>query len=311
MSVPDTGLTRSIQARIVRHAKSLGLESTLVFSRYGLERFLYRLSKSEYSERFVLKGALLMLVWAGETVRPTRDADLLGFGDLSSAEITRIFRDVCAIRSDPDDAVLFQPETVAVAAIREADQYGGQRVKFNGRLGSIRLPLQVDVGIGDGVFPPPEWLEYPSMLDVPRPRLRAYRPETSIAEKLHAMTERGETNSRMKDYFDIAELARIQDFDGVTLGKAIRETFGKRGTGIVARPAALTSALGRDEEKQRQWEGFVSKNRIDASKGFEAWVLRVAFFAGPVLTALSRGEELRGRWQAGGQWWIPEGQQRN
>jgi predicted nucleotidyltransferase component of viral defense system len=307
MSVPDTGLTRSIQARIVRHAKSLGLEPTLVFSRYGLERFLYRLSKSEYSERFVLKGALLMLVWVGETVRATRDADLLGFGDLSSAEITRIFRDVCAIRSDPDDAVLFQPETVAVADIREAGQYGGQRVKFNGRLGNIRLSLQVDVGIGDGVFPPPEWLEYPSMLDVPRPRLRAYRPETSIAEKLHAMTERGETNSRMKDYFDIAELARIRDFDGVTLGRAIRETFGRRSTGIVALPAALTSAFGRDAEKQRQWEGFVSKNRINASMGFEAWVLRVAFFAGPVLVALSRGEEFRGRWQAGGQWRIPEG----
>jgi hypothetical protein len=306
MSVPDTGLKQSIQARIIRHAKGLGVESSLVFSRYGLERFLYRLSKSEYSERFVLKGALLMLVWAGETCRPTRDADLLGFGDLSSAEIARIFRDVCAVRSDPDDAVLFQPETVAVAAIREADQYGGQRVKLSGRLGNIRLPIQVDVGIGDGVFPPPEWLEYPSMLDLPRPRLRAYRPETSIAEKLHAMTERGETNTRMKDYFDIAELARIRDFDGAILGKAISETFRKRGTRVVALPAGLTGVFGRGDEKQSQWEGFVSKSRIDASRGFQSWVHRVTLFAGPVLLALSRGEELRGHWTAGGQSWIKE-----
>lgn len=307
MSQPNTGLTQSLQARIVNHAKRLGVEPTLMFSRYGLERFLYRLSKSAYAEQFVLKGALMMLVWAGETVRATRDADLLGFGELTPDELARIFREIAVVPSAPDDGMVFLPETVAVTAIRDADQYGGERVRLDGRLGTVKLSLQIDVGIGDAVYPPPEWLEYPSLLDVPRPMLRTYQPETSIAEKLHAMVELGQSNSRMKDYFDIAELARIREFDGAALSRAIRETFTRRKTPIAASPAGLTSRFGTEPGKQRQWEAFVSKNRVDASKGFEAWVLRVALFAQPVLIALSRGETLAGSWPAGGPWWIPGG----
>lgn len=304
MSVADTGLAQSIQTRIVTHAKKMGVEATLVFSRYGLERFLYRLSTSQYAERFVLKGAMLMISWAGETVRTTRDADLLGYGLLTQDEIIRIFRQIASETSVPDDGVVFLPETVKVSSIREANQYGGERVTFEGRLGKVKLSLQVDVGVGDAVYPPPEWLEYPSLLNLPRPMLRAYQPETSIAEKLHAIVELGEANSRMKDYFDIAELARIREFDGSALSRAVRETFERRRARVPASPAGLSSAFGRDPEKQRQWEAFVTKNRVTATQGFEAWVLRVAFFARPVLIALARGDALVGRWPARGPWWV-------
>src|ERR1700682_6130911 len=118
---------------------------------------------SAHAERFVLKGALMMLAWAGESVRATRDADLLGFGALPPDELARIFREIAVIPSTPDDGVVFLPETVTVAPIREVDQYGGERVRLKGRLGTVRLSLQVDVGIGDVVYPPPEWLEYPSL----------------------------------------------------------------------------------------------------------------------------------------------------
>ena len=249
----------------------------------------------------------MMLVWAGESVRATRDADLLGFGEITSGGLERIFRQIAVIPCDPDDGVAFQPETVAAAAIRETDQYGGQRVRVEGRLGTVRLSLQFDVGVGDAVYPPPEWLEYPSLLDVPRPMLRTYQSETSIAEKLHAMVALGESNTRMKDYFDVVNLARIRDFDGAAMGRAIRETFERRNTPIVATPAGLTSRFGRDPGKQRQWEAFISKNRMDASLRFEAWVLRVALFASPVLSVLSRKEDFAGSWPAGGPWWIPGG----
>lgn len=309
MSQPNTGLVQSLQARIVNHAKGLRVEPTLLFTRFGLERFLYRLSKSNYADSFVLKGALMMLVWAGESVRATRDADLLGFGDITSQKLERVFREIAVIPCDPDDGVAFLPDTVTASAIRETDQYGGQRVRVEGRLGTVKLSLQFDVGVGDAVYPPPEWLEFPSLLDVPRPMLRTYQSETSIAEKLHAMVVLGESNTRMKDYFDVATLARIREFDGAAMARAIRETFERRNTPIVAMPAGLTSRFGRDAGKQRQWEAFVSKNRIDAAMGFEAWVLRCAFFAGPVLTALSRGAEFAGRWPAGGPWWISGSEQ--
>ncbi|MBK9063929.1 MAG: nucleotidyl transferase AbiEii/AbiGii toxin family protein [Acidobacteria bacterium] len=139
MSQPNSGLVQSLHARIVNHAKGLRVEPTLLFTRFGLERFLYRLSKSTYADSFVLKGALMMLVWAGESVRATRDADLLGFGEITSEKLERIFRDIAVIPCDPDDGVAFLPDTVAASAIRETDQYGGQRVRAGGRLGTVKL----------------------------------------------------------------------------------------------------------------------------------------------------------------------------
>lgn len=96
--------------------------------------------------------------------------------------------------------------------IRIGDAYGGQRVELVARLGRARLRVQVDVGIGDSVVPEPEWIEYPSLLDLPRPRLRGYRPETSIAEKIHAMVELDSKNSRMRDFFDLHALASREAF---------------------------------------------------------------------------------------------------
>lgn len=198
MSSARDGLARSVLARLARHAKDIGVDPNLVLTRYAMERFLYRLSRSLHAERFVLKGALLLLVWLGEALRPTRDADLLGFGDLSDAVLAGIFRDICGVTVDAD-AMTYLADTIRVEPIRAEDDYGGQRVTLQARLGAARLSVQVDIGIGDVVTPAPEWLEYPSLLDLPRPRLRAYPRETVIAEKLHAMEYLGLRNSRMKE----------------------------------------------------------------------------------------------------------------
>lgn len=224
MAAP-TGLPVSVQTRLVQHAKAIGIDPNLVLTRYATERILYRLSQSAYADRFILKGALLMLVWLGETVRPTRDADLLGFGDLSEDSLAQ-----CAEQVAPDGLEYLAP-SIRVAAIREGDAYGGLRVTIQARLGNARLPVQIDVGFGDALVPEPEWLEYPGLLDLPRPRLRAYRPETAIAEKFHAMVVLGEANSRMRDFFDIYALAKDQEF-GDDLVQAVRATFERRRTVI-------------------------------------------------------------------------------
>ena len=153
------GLPVSIQTRLVQHAKAIGVDPNLVLTRYATERMLYRLSRSAYADRFVLKGALLMRVWLGETIRPTRDADLLGFGDLTVDSLAQIFRDVCAEQVQPD-GLEYLPATIRVAPIREEDAYGGLRVTIQATLGNARLPVQIDVGVGDAVVPEPGWLEY-------------------------------------------------------------------------------------------------------------------------------------------------------
>jgi hypothetical protein len=106
MNAARSGLAHSVQVRLAQHAKAIGVDPNLVLTRYAVERFLYRLSCSPHAERFVLKGALLLLVWLGETLRPTRDADLLGFGELSDDALRQIARDICSVAVEPDAVTL-------------------------------------------------------------------------------------------------------------------------------------------------------------------------------------------------------------
>lgn len=152
-------IVASVQARLVQRSRELGIEHQLTLARFGAERLLYRLSKSEFSDRFILKGAALLLLWLGETIRPTKDVDLLGFGDTSAEALKRVFVSLCAMEA-PEDGLTFLPDSVHVEAIREEQEYGGMRVKLLAMLGKVRVPLQVDVGAGDAVVPPPEVLDY-------------------------------------------------------------------------------------------------------------------------------------------------------
>ena len=301
---PEThGLARSVHTRLVRHAKSLGVDVGLILNRFATERLLYRLSRSLHVERFVLKGALLMLVWLGEMVRPTRDADLLGFGELSDETLVKIFRDLCVMKVEPD-AMTYLRDSIRVAAIRDEDAYGGRRVTLNAHLGAARLRIQVDVGIGDAVSPQPEWLDYPSLLDLPRPRLRAYRPETAIAEKVHAMVMLGTKNSRMRDFFDVYVLTQFQPFSGALLSNALRATFERRRTEIPGKlPLAFTPEFSGMREKQAQWRGFLRKNSLSSAPPELADVTdRLAQFFEPVIKACRIDEPLDKAWTPGGPW---------
>jgi len=297
------GLSQSVQTRLVGHARKLGVDPNLVLARYATERLLYRLSRSRHADRFVLKGALLLLVWLGETIRPTRDADLLGIGDLSDDALAATFAEICGTEVEPD-GITFDASSIRVAAIRPEDDYGGQRVTLLGRLGPARLRVQVDVGIGDAVSPEPEWLEYPSLLDLPRPRLRAYRPETAIAEKVHAMVVLGAKNSRMRDFFDVHALAMRESFDGDTLTRSLRATFERRRTEIPTElPIALTSAFTDVESKRAQWFGFMRRIRPSAAtEDLGSVISLIAVFVGPALVAAARDRGYPFRWKPGGPW---------
>lgn len=213
MSTAGPNLSASVRQRLLNQSKAQGIDPNALLTRFGVERFLCRIARSPYADRFVLKGALLLEVWLDEPARPTRDLDLLGFGDLSAETLRRMFAAICDQPVEPD-GVRFFADSVSVRAIREQDEYGGQRVTLRGELGTARLHVHVDVGIGDALTPPAEWIDYPALLDFPRPHLRAYRPETTIAEKLHAMVTLDVDNNRMKDFFDLCRLAESRRFDG-------------------------------------------------------------------------------------------------
>lgn len=297
------GLPVSIQVRLTHHARALGTDPNLVLARFAVERFLYRLSRSPHADLFILKGALLMLVWLGEGIRPTRDADLLGFGDLSRQSLATLLAQVCAVPVEPD-GLEFQPASIRVVPIRPEAQYRGLRATLQALLGKARLRVQLDVGLGDAVTPEPEWLEYPCLLDLPRPRLKAYRPETSIAEKLHAMVVLGEANSRMRDFFDVHALAQRLGFRGRVLADAVRATFDRRGTPLPGMlPLALTRRFAELPGKQVQWAGFLRKNGLTSAPGELASVVtRIADFLEPVIMAAQASSSFDDEWPPGGPW---------
>ena len=301
------GLAHSIHTRLVAKAKEQGIEAQLLLERYALHRLLFRLSKSSHADRFLLKGAQLMLVWMGESARTTRDADLLGFGEITDSELVRIMSEVC---EEPvaDDGMVFLSDSIRIAPIREETAYGGRRVKLQAQLGNARLPLQIDVGIGDAVSPEPEWVELPQMLDLPAPKLRAYRPETSIAEKLETIAARGLINSRLKDYFDIYVLSAHDSFDLQTLAEAIRSTFERRGRAIPQElPEGLTQAYVEEPGRALQWRSFLEKSGVaNIPDALGLIVEEIVALLEPAL-AEARSEEIKDmRWPPGGPWQAKE-----
>jgi predicted nucleotidyltransferase component of viral defense system len=200
-------MAHSVRDRLLRLAKQRGEEFNFVLLRYGLERLIYRLSRSIHAGNFVLKGALLFTVWSKHPHRATKDLDLLGFGSSNLERVAEMFRTVCTTDVE-DDGVRFDARSVAAKPIKEDAEYEGVRVTLEGHLGTAKLNIQVDVGFGDAVTPEPQIIEFPTLLPGPAPRVHAYPPEAVVAEKLHAMVNLGMTNSRMKDFFDIWFLSR-------------------------------------------------------------------------------------------------------
>ncbi len=193
-STGNRNLPASIRQRLLNLSRKRHEDLQLTLTRYAAERLLYRLSRSPYADRFVLKGALLLGLWTGQLYRPTRDLDLLSCGDSSQDALAGLFQDLCATEVEPD-ALTFHPQSVSVTEIREAQEYGGQRVRLTATLGKAQIPLQIDVGFGDVVTPAASIVEFPTLVGLPAPRLRAYPPDTVVAEKLHAMVVLGLLNS--------------------------------------------------------------------------------------------------------------------
>jgi predicted nucleotidyltransferase component of viral defense system len=256
MREPIKNMGASVRARLLRLSKERGQPFDLLLTRYALERFLYRLSTTDHRGNFVLKGAMLVTTWLQNPHRPTRDIDLLGFGNAQPEAILATFREVCALSAD--DGVEFDVDGLTVDRNREDLAYGGLRVGTEARIGGARIRVIIDIGFGDAIEPGVNEIELPVLLDLPAPKLRAYAMETVIAEKFQAMVALGRANSRMKDFYDIWFLAKTFTFDDDRLARAISATFKRRETEVpVDVPDALTDAFAEDDQNQRQWQAFI------------------------------------------------------
>ncbi|MBC7701945.1 nucleotidyl transferase AbiEii/AbiGii toxin family protein [Aquabacterium sp.] len=255
-------LAASIRARLKQHADATKQDFNLTLTHYGLERLLYRLSVSSHANNYLLKGALLFALWYDQPHRPTRDADLLGFGPSDIDSAISAFREICQIAVE--DGIEFDQASIRGSVIRKEAGYGGMRIDLLAKLDGARIALQVDIGFGDAVTPAPESVSYPVLLqDLPAPRLRAYPKYTVVAEKFHAVCLLGMANTRMKDYFDLWVLLTEEALEPAELQRAIRATFARRKLPMPsALPSGLSDAFAQDAMKQRQWAAFLKKNQL-------------------------------------------------
>ncbi len=274
-------IAASVRDRLLNQSRSSGAPLAALLERFVIGRLLWRISRCDSGRRFVLKGAQLFSLWANAPHRPTRDLDLLGFGDCSPESLKNYFEALLAQPADPPDGLVWGE--VQASHIREDQRYGGVRITVKVTLAGAVVPAQVDIGFGDTITPEPVELNWRDLLDFPEARLLTYPPETVIAEKVHAAVELAMANSRMKDFYDLDWLCENLAFDQDVLDSAIRATFLRRGTALPAEvPVALTPLFANDPTKATQWNAFMRKNRIEAGLLPEV-VRRLSDFLLPVL----------------------------
>jgi hypothetical protein len=204
-------LAASHRAKLLTLAQERKEDFQFLLGRWTVERFLFRLGQSRHKDRFILKGAILFIAWAGKLHRPTKDLDLLGRGAHDVSHVVDSIRDICAVECE--DGLEFDLAAIEGWRIAEDAEYEGVRVKVPASLDGARVQMQIDVGFGDAVEPAPKPLTFPVLLPLEAPTVNAYPPEAVVAEKFHAMVRLGIANSRMKDFFDIWTLASTYRFE--------------------------------------------------------------------------------------------------
>lgn len=292
----------SIHARLKNKVRESGRPLNELLQYYGMERFLYRLSKTPHIHDFILKGGLMFYGLEIPMRRTTRDIDLLGIADNARRDILSVFRDALAVEF-PEDGILFDAKTLRLAQTQAAANHGGIRITFFGNLGKTRIPIQVDVGFSDELASEALDMDYPVLLaNMEKPQLRGYPPESIISEKFYAMVRFADLNSRWKDYYDIYLLTDTFEFESQAVSSAIRSTFGNRPEPLVNQiPHGLTDTFGI--ANQSNWELFLSKSQLrnESIKDLKTVVNRIWQFLEYPLQEIHSGKQLRiKRWSHGG-----------
>jgi len=283
--VKDRNVPHSVAVRLLQRARAQAEDYEYLLLRYGAERLLYRLSRSDAADRFLLKGASLFLVWNGYSYRPTRDIDLLGYGSPDPSDLASLFKALCQEDLSHEDGLVFLPDSVRAERIREEQDYQGVRIRLRALLQNARIDLQIDIGFGDCVSQTATMAEFPPLLDAPAPRMRVYPKETAFAEKLQTIVARGLANSRLKDYLDLWMLSR-SGIGEESLAKAIQSTFAHRGTAIPRDvPPGLSPAFAQNPDRAKQWAALIRRvNATACPSSLDAVLSDLALYVMPIFS---------------------------
>lgn len=227
----------SIKEKLKQQARAQRVTMDFMLIRYANERLLGRLAASRWADDYCLKGGMLLPAWNdGEMFRPTADIDLNGLVDGNLSQFREMVLGLCDMTADElgyDDGIEFQSETVDEKYQREGGSDGG-KIVLSARLHTSRIPVRIDVSFGNPVTPSVVHGEYPCLFradkkaPLPQPLIHMYPPETTVAEKLHALASFGEFNTRTRDYYDLHVLLNKFEFSDEVLAEAFQRTFAKQ-----------------------------------------------------------------------------------
>lgn len=293
----------SVKDRLKKQAMEDGKTMQDKLVTFGLERTIYRLSISEYADRFTLKGGIfLYALFDGEYARATMDIDLLAQQIPNDAEeMKKVFREIFAIECD--DALRFDLNTLVVINITEFKEYHGVNVSIMGYLDRTKVPVSIDIGFGDVVYPERMQMEFPVLLDMAVPKVYAYSVYSVIAEKFEAFVSLGLVNGRYKDFYDIYVLANRYDLDGMELKKAIVETFTHRDTNFND-IAAFENGFTEDTTRQKRWKAFIKKKKALVEVEFEDVIHLLKTLLIPIVGAIYKNEEFKQKWNKETKSWM-------
>lgn len=251
---------KSIKDRLKKQTAENGKTFQEVLTAYGLERTIYRLSVSEYAERFTLKGGIfLYALFKGAFARATSDIDLLARNIPNNAEeIKDVFFSIFS--AECDDALVYDLDTLNVVDISEFKEYHGVNISITAYLDRTKVPISIDIGFGDVVYPDRIKMHFPVLLDMEAPEIYAYSISSVISEKFEAIVSLGDANSRYKDFYDIYLLATQYDIEGTALKDAVKETFANRSTGFND-IFAFTDDFLASMVHQNRWKAFLKKKK--------------------------------------------------
>lgn len=271
MSKIHTNSGKSVRERLLNLSRAERYSPQMMITRYMQERLLYRLSISDYRERFILKGGTLLYAHDHFEARPTLDIDFMATHINNDKEnIKSIIKEICNINATSDGA-RFDADTVETEDITENNEYHGVRASVVAHLDTARQRISMDIGFGDVVIPAPQELVFPALIDtVPQAEIMAYSLETVLAEKFHAMIVLSLANSRMKDFFDVYHILATNRVDGKILAEAIKSTFANRETGYRENHPLFTEEFFTAKGRQAFWNAFLRKIKYQDPLNFPA-----------------------------------------
>lgn len=281
MGIEKKNLQESIYTKLKNIALKRNRPTQEVLRYYAMERFLYRLSVSNHKNSFFLKGGLMLMVWNPATHRATVDIDLLAKANNSIENIFQILKEIC-LYPVLQDGIEFDSAALTLAESQIETEYTGMSARFSAYLHTAKLPLRIDIGFSDKIFPKPANLDYPTLLDFPSPQLRGYTPETMIAEKLDAMVKLGHANSRMKDFYDVWTMVNQFQIIPEKIAPVIRDVFQNRKTVIREVPKAFSEAFYNTPKTLERWDSFLKSIGHDPIS-LEKVVLEIKDFFLPLL----------------------------